>query len=419
MPVGHDFEHQDIKPALPNSWRWVRLGDHTTKVGSGITPLGGQIAYLPSGVPLVRSQNVHMNRFARAGLVFISAEQDAEMETSRVYPDDVLLNITGASIGRVCVIPPELCPANVNQHVSIIRCDTSIYPSFLSYYMSAPNFQKFIMNTQAGATRQALTKTLIEEFQIPLPSLDEQKRIAATLNEQMTMMERARAATEAQLDAAKALPAAYLRAAFNSPEAQRWPRRRLGEICHLLPSKSIATDGDTEVCAITTACLTELGFQASGVKLARMWFEDAAECRVSPGEILIARSNTLDLVGRVAMFAGEPEDAVASDLTIRILPSNSVYSRFLTAYLSLLYLSGYWKERAGGASGSMKKITRSQIQAEQLPTPSLSEQRRIAEALNEQMGAVESMCKALEAQLDAINKLPAALLRLAFRGELG
>ncbi len=173
MLVGCDFEHQDTKPALRNGWRWVRLGDHTTKVGSGITPLGGQMAYLPSGVSLVRSQNVHMNRFARAGLVFISAEQDAEMESSRVYPDDVLLTITGASIGRVCVIPPELCPANVNQHVSIIRCDGSIYPGFLSYYMSTPDFQKFIMNTQAGATRQALTKTLIEEFQIPLPSLDE------------------------------------------------------------------------------------------------------------------------------------------------------------------------------------------------------------------------------------------------------
>jgi type I restriction enzyme S subunit len=278
---------------------------------------------------------------------------------------------------------------------------------------------EYLVDNCRGATIQGLKRDFVHTLRIPLPPLPEQRRIAAILQEQMASVELARAATEAQLDAAKALPAAYLRAVFNSAEAQRWPRRRLGEICHLLPAKSIATDGDVEVCAITTACLSELGFQASGVKLAHMWFEDAAECRVSSGEILIARSNTPDLVGRVAMLAGEPEDAVASDLTIRILPSNSVYSRFLTAYLSFLYLSGYWKERAGGASGSMKKITRSQIQAEQLPTPPLSEQRRIAEALHEQMGAVESLCKALQAQLDAINKLPEALLRRAFRGELG
>ena len=131
-----------------------------------------------------------------------------------------------------------------------------------------------------------------------------------------------------------------------------WPMRPLGEVCTLLPAKSIALAGDTAVRAITSACLTELGFEPSGIKPARMWARDVDECVVGNGEILMARSNTPELVGRVASFDGEPEGVVASDLTIRILPSGTLHTEFLTSYLSALYCSGYWKERAGGASGS-------------------------------------------------------------------
>ena len=145
---------------------------------------------------------------------------------------------------------------------------------------------------------------------------------------------------------------------------------------------------------------------------------DAADCIVSPGEILVARSNTADLVGRVAMFAGSPREAVATDLTIRLWPRGGIKPGFLTAYLSWLYLSGYWKERAGGASDSMKKITRGQIQGEQVPVPLRADQQRVVAGLSRQMVLVERVGQSLEEQLDAINKLPATLLRRAFNGEL-
>jgi len=223
-------------------------------------------------------------------------------------------------------------------------------------------------------------------------------------------VERARVAAEAQLQAAKAVPAAYLRAVFNSPEAQQWPTQSLIEVCELLPSKSIATDGDRAVLAVTTACLTEAGFDPSGVKSARMWAQDVGECVLSPGEILVARSNTPELVGRVAMYAGDPAGVVASDLTIRIRPKDSLEPPFLTAYLSFLYMTGYWKDRAGGASGSMKKITRSQIEQERVPVPPMTEQQRIVGYLAERMAAAETTRKALQEQLADINALPAALL---------
>lgn len=199
----------------------VRLGDHVTHIGSGYTPLGGHHTYQTSGIPLIRSQNVHMNRFVPDGLAFISSEQDRDMASSRVQPGDVLLNITGASIGRVCVAPRDFCPANVNQHVCVIRSDGTIDPWFLSYYLASPSFQKFVADSQAGATRQALTKGLIENLSIPFTDFSTQQQIAAQLRSQLAEVERARTAIEEQLQAAEALPAAFLRAVFGDPALLR------------------------------------------------------------------------------------------------------------------------------------------------------------------------------------------------------
>jgi type I restriction enzyme S subunit len=224
--------------ALPAGWRWFRLGDHILKVGSGVTPTGGQASYSSQGTPLIRSQNVHMNRFEYEGLAFISREQDADMEGSRVLPNDVLLNITGASIGRVCVVPDELCPANVNQHISIIRLRESLVPTFFAYYFATPGVQKFISHSQAGATRQALTKAMIEHFRIPAPDREAQEGITRALREQLGLVERARAAAAMRRRAAKALPAAYLNDIFTDGTLQKLPAAPLAEVncCRRSPS---------------------------------------------------------------------------------------------------------------------------------------------------------------------------------------
>jgi type I restriction enzyme S subunit len=371
-----------------------------------------------SGIPFIRSQNVHLNKFSDEGLAHISREQDAAMENSRVQQGDVLLNITGASIGRVCVVPRRLCPGNVNQHVSIIRCKADIQPEWLSYFISTGPFQNSMLNMQAGATRQALTKTLIEDFRIPLPPLPEQKRMTAILNEQMEAVERAREATEVQLKAASRLAEAYITTAFTRQNAQLWEKRRLSELCNLLPSKSIATDGDQAVDAVTTACLCETGFDPVGIKKARMWAKDAAQCRLAPGEVLVARSNTPELVGRAALYTGHPTGIVASDLTIRIAVKNALLPGYLAGYLSFLFVTGYWKERAGGASGSMKKITRGQILDQKIPVPDRHVQRQVVSDLTEKLGGVVGTKTALTKQRQLVSELPAAFLRQAFNGGL-
>ncbi len=203
------FESKEAK-----QWPKVRLGDHASKIGSGVTPRGGQSAYKPEGIPLIRSQNIYLNRFVPNGLVFIDQEQDQKMCNSRVEKGDVLLNITGASIGRVCVVPDQICPANVNQHVSIIRIDI-LNPYYLSFYISNPVFQSFIMDSQSGATRQALTKNMIENFLIPCPPTKIQLKIVKDILHRIKISEKIITDLRMQMQTIDAIPSAVLNKAFN------------------------------------------------------------------------------------------------------------------------------------------------------------------------------------------------------------
>ncbi|WP_082224033.1 restriction endonuclease subunit S [Pseudorhodobacter wandonensis] len=164
--------------------RTIRLGDHCLKIGSGATPRGGKEAYLSEGpFSLIRSQNILNERFSFGGLAFISQTQADQLSNVEVLADDVLLNITGDSVARVCQVDPAVLPARVNQHVAIIRPDKEIIdPRFLRYLLVSPEMQSHMLGLSAsGATRNALTKGMIEKFEIPLIPLPEQRAIAATL----------------------------------------------------------------------------------------------------------------------------------------------------------------------------------------------------------------------------------------------
>lgn len=163
-------------------WLEAPLAEITTKVGSGATPKGGSESYTAVGTPLIRSMNVHFAGFKREGLAFINDDQAAALSNVTVQADDVLLNITGASIGRATIAPADLAGARVNQHVSIIRTATGIDPRFIAKYLASPSIQALINDEESGATRQALTKEQILGFSIPVPPEAEQRRIVAKLD---------------------------------------------------------------------------------------------------------------------------------------------------------------------------------------------------------------------------------------------
>ncbi len=169
---------------MASDWEVVSLVEHCKKIGSGATPRGGSSVYLEEGeITLIRSQNVYNEGFKRDGLVFITEEAAEKLKNVIVEENDILLNITGDSVARVCMVDNQVLPARVNQHVSIIRPkESSFNPLYLRYQLVSPQVQQLLLNyASAGATRHALTKSMIENLGIPKPDLDTQNNIAHIL----------------------------------------------------------------------------------------------------------------------------------------------------------------------------------------------------------------------------------------------
>ena len=164
----------------PKGWPKARLGSVTTKIGSGATPLGGDSVYKTSGISFIRSLNVHDRRFVLKDLACLDQAQAARLANVDVLPGDVLLNITGASVARCCLVPNEVLPARVNQHVSIVRPNGLLVSEFLEAQLVGESVKGVLLGIgeSMGATRQAITKAQLESFSVIVPPVPEQRRFA-------------------------------------------------------------------------------------------------------------------------------------------------------------------------------------------------------------------------------------------------
>ena len=168
-------------PEFTGEWKIVKVGTITTKVGSGVTPRGGETIYRSQGHPFVRSQNVGWGRLLLNDIAYIDEETHKKQLNTALEQNDVLLNITGASIGRCAIVNEMIVNGNVNQHVCIIRSNGAVDSEFLCNYLLSNYGQKQIDSFQAGGNRQGLNFEQIKSIRISIPTLDEQKHIAKLL----------------------------------------------------------------------------------------------------------------------------------------------------------------------------------------------------------------------------------------------
>ena len=179
---------------IPQGWKLVTLKEVTSKIGSGATPRGGKESYKTEGIRLIRSLNVYDYRFDLSGLAFIDETQASELNNVAVVPRDILLNITGASVARCCMVPSYVLPARVNQHVAIVRTDPSqADPHYVFDTINSDQKKQELLGlAQGGATREALTKDTIGNFPIilpPRPLLDRYGKFSGALHAQREALE--------------------------------------------------------------------------------------------------------------------------------------------------------------------------------------------------------------------------------------
>ena len=222
-----------------SEWKETTLGELTTKIGSGATPRGGSNSYKDEGISLIRSQNVLDLQFTTDGLAYIDDEQADGLKNVIVEKKDVLLNITGDSVARVCMVPDFVLPARVNQHVSIIRADTKkAIPEYLLYNLISQK-EELLMQSEIGATRKAITKGMIEQFEIKLPPLPEQKAIAevlSSLDDKIDLLHRQNKTLEQMAET-------LFRQWFVEEADEGWEEVKLGDFFPVITGKKDANFG--------------------------------------------------------------------------------------------------------------------------------------------------------------------------------
>ena len=186
------------------NWKCKKLNEITSKIGSGATPKGGKESYVVNGVSFVRSLNVYDGNFVYKNLAHLTQEQASQLQNVTLKKDDVLINITGASVARSCIVPNDILPARVNQHVSILRPNLeNVNPVFLNQLLISYNFMNKLLNlgSAGGATRQAITKQQLEDLEIILPPIELQNQFALFVHQ----VDKSKVAIQKSLDEAQTL----------------------------------------------------------------------------------------------------------------------------------------------------------------------------------------------------------------------
>ena len=221
----------------------AKFKDICTKIGSGATPRGGKEAYCEEGISLIRSQNVLDFAFSSEGLAYINDSQAEMLKNVIVEEDDVLLNITGDSVARACMVDKKYLPARVNQHVCIIRADSSkVVSSYLLYYLQL-NKEYLLQLAAGGATRNALTKDMISNLELELPPLEAQKKIVSLLDDIQKRIECNNAINENLQQQAAALYGKYFPYATMDELPAGWRVGTVGDIVEIHDSKRIPLSG--------------------------------------------------------------------------------------------------------------------------------------------------------------------------------
>lgn len=412
--------------ALPSGWASARLGDLATKVGSGATPRGGEPSYKARGTPLIRSMNVVFFGFKREGLAYLDDAQADALKGVEVQAHDVLLNITGASIGRVTITPVELAGARVNQHVCIIRAGATLDPRFLNAYLSSPTMQSAITAENYGVTRQALTKQQILDFEIPIAPLPEQKRIADKLDALLSRVDACRSRLDRVPGILKRFRQSVLSTATSGELTRDW-REEQGHDSDwpTVDLESVATEFSYGSSAKSS--------KAGKVPVLRMgniqdglldWGDlvftsDAAEIakyKLTSGDVLFNRTNSPELVGKTAVFRGE-RDAIYAGYLIRVRCSERLLPDYLNYCLGSPAGREYcWQVKSDGVSQS--NINAKKLAAFTFGLPSIEEQREIVRRVELLLVMNEALSAKNQHASMLVERLTPSMLAKAFRGEL-
>lgn len=412
-------EAQSTKSDLPDGWQSLNLGQ-LCKFVRGVNFDKSDVRYsaAPEYLPILRAGNIQDELDLVNDLVWVPKANISPEQL--LQQGDVVVCMSSGSpdvVGKTAQLKGKFA-GSVGSFCGIIRARSPELVDYISFWLRSAAFREWRDNQARGANIQNLRFSQFETIQLPLPPAPERMRITTILKEQMVAAERARASAEAQLQAAENLPAAYLRDVFNNGESKSWPRKRLGDIAKTAsgstPSRGRLDYYGGTIPWVKTSELCDGFIHGTEEHITEKALQECSLSLLPEETLLIAMYGQGKTRGRTGLLK---VPATTNQACFAILPNPTVFE---TAYLQWWFRNNYSRLRQETASrgGNQPNLNGIFLREQELQLPALSDQRRIAAKLSSQMASAECLRQALAEQLDTINKLPAALLRRAFAGEL-
>lgn len=406
---------------LPPGWEWATLSEIAESVKNGIYV--SRPGATPDGVPILRINAVRPSKL-RLDEIRYSGKgiEKLRSEGALLEPGDLLFTRYSGSrdyVGVCAITPDNAFPLTYPDKLIRVRMK-GVEPKYVMFAFASPAVRLVVessLRTTAGQV--GISGTNLKAVRIPLAPLAEQRRIASALEDHLSVVDAGLSTLRAARRKVTQFGTAAREAAFRADGNER--AVRLGAILREPLRNGYsgrATTAEAGIRVVTLTAVTRNQFTDQNTKLCEIADRDVSDLWLEPGDILIQRSNTPDLVGTSALYSGESNWAIFPDLLIRIRVNDEVLSDFLSVALSTSRMREYFKSSAKGLAGSMPKIDQGAVERAILRVPPLDTQREIVNRVQEIDRFTTKLRSDLELAERRAARLRASLLDDAFSGRL-
>lgn len=407
-------KHTDTKKKLPHGWRWVKLEDvceERTGVRDPKASPDAKFQYVD-----IASVDNSLKRITQAQSIL---GKDAPSRARQVIHDkDVLVATTRPNLNAVAMVHEQLDGQICSTGFCVLRATELLHPDFLFAYVRHHYFVDALTELVKGALYPAVNDCQVLRQTIPLPPLTEQKRIASILKEQMASTDKARAAAEARLEAVKALPVSFLGETISDTVLASWKKQPIHAVTKTCsgatPSRDRKDYYQGSIPWVKTGELKDNVIFDSEEHVSEKALKETSISLLPSGTLLVAMYGQGQTRGRTALLA---IPCTTNQACFAVYPNPEVFN---SMFLQFWFMRNYQRLRmeTEGRGGNQPNLNGDYLKKQLIPLPPLSEQQMIATRLTAQLASAEKARASAEAELQAINALPAALLRKAFNGEV-
>jgi Restriction endonuclease S subunits len=414
---------------VPEGWEVKRIKDIVKKIGNGVTPLGGSEVYTDFGIPFLRSQNVYDNGLWLDKVSFITEEIHNSMKNSQLKVKDILINITGASIGRTCIVPPDLGDANINQHIAYLRIKPCYDAFYISRFLTSPFIKNYIQFEQNGASKEAFNLSQIGNIPLVLPLSNELQGITAYLDAKTNRIDRKIELLTAKVDRYRELKQALINETVTrglDPTVPmkdsgvewigvvpaHWEVKRLKEL--FVESKGRSLTGEETLLSVSeyTGVTKKTDNIEEGESLSRAEsLEGYKICKIDDLviNIMLAWKRGLG----VSVYSGivSPSYAVYSPLK----NTNAKYFHYLLRNNSTI---AEFKRNSTGIIESRLRLYTDSFYAMSVAVPSFTEQQAIATYLDTKTTQIDQIITTITTQIQTLQELRKTLINDVVTGKI-